>query len=291
VSGKNYWVWRSGHLVLALVVSACIREPRPLPVAPEGPGANTPTTATAATATAEQDWSYEGVNGPGHWATLRSDWSTCANGTAGSPVDLPLDRLAAGPAAKASVVSSHLGALALRARSDGRIVELLGDDRQRLEFAERSVHLAKIEFHTPTEHRLGGISAALELTLWFDDPEGGVPVALSILFRSGRENPTLQPLLDALPPKGAYDTQALGKELDLPAILPAQGILFSYEGSATTPPCQTPVTRLVLAQMGELSDAQLETLRKALGPSNRPTQPLGDRVPVLLPLRGVGAPP
>lgn len=191
-------------------------------------------------------------------------------------------------------MQSSLGRLELRARSYGHRVELLGNEgttAATLELGNQSFRLDRVELSAPSEHRLGGVSAALELILWFEGVGHSVrPLAFSLLFRSGRENAALTQLLDALPPRGTYEARDLGGELDLSALLPLEGLVFSYEGTTTTPPCH-PTTRLVLAQMGELSDAQLEKLGHALGASSRAPVPLGERAVTLLPLKRAASAP
>ncbi len=268
-------------LLLLSSLSSCTKDPRPLPVVPDqAQRADT----KEGHPSLSLDWSYEGEAGPDHWAALKSEWTPC-QGEGQSPVDLPLDALKEGPKATSGATASPLTGplvpqfadLPLEASSDGRLVTLLGAGAQGLSIDGRLAPLKSLEIHSPAEHKLGGISADLELVLWLKDATLG-DVALSLLFRKGAENPHLQDLVAALPEERVYERKILGKRLSLPPLLAPEATLLSYPGSASTPPCQTGVTRLVLAYMGEISEAQLSTLKGVLpGPSQRPVQPLGDR--------------
>ena len=44
--------------------------------------------ALALASEAGHHWSYSGATGPSHWASLETDYATCGNGKAQSPIDI-----------------------------------------------------------------------------------------------------------------------------------------------------------------------------------------------------------
>lgn len=255
--------WCVVSLTLALV--SCTRAPYPTPVVPER--APTDPGNSAGSQPAPTDASIPG----------------CTPAQRGSPIDIPLEQLSSGPTEGAKLVKAALGQLSLNAHSRDGHLELRGDPAQHLELDGQSHQLSRVELHSPAEHRLGGITAELELTLWFET-SGAPALALSLLYRRGQESPTLTALLDALPARGSFSDKDLNANLDLAALLPESGLLFSYAGSETGSSC-APVSRLVLASMGELSEPQLEKLSRAVASTSHTHVPLGERELRLLPLQ------
>lgn len=291
------WAWLV--IVLAGSITGCTRDPWPLPEVPAGPESAAP--AGQGTPNASQlDWSYRGARGPESWAKLDPKWTAC--GEAGqSPVDLPLDSLAAvgqsstpagakddskeappdpmtDPLAFLQGVElvAQFADLPLEASNDERFLSLAGAGTQGLSIGGKLAVLQSIEFHLPAEHRLGGTAMDMELVLWLKHPEKG-RLALSLLFRAGKENSAMERLIANLPPSGPYESKLLNAMMPLPALMSA-GSLLAYVGSESTPPCQTSIPRLVLAQVGEVSPEQLGRLIDVVPAlSARPVQPLGDR--------------
>lgn len=281
--------------LIAMGVVACARDPRPLPKVPES-AADAP--GQAGDASDGPRWSYDGPTGPSHWAELKPEWKACAD-AGQSPVDLPLEALTSSPeeAAKPDAASQSgaapssaapknvqvsLGDLRMEATSDGRVVKLAGARDQLLAVDGRSAELTHVEIHSPSEHRLGGVTLDAELVFWFKGSGGRF--ALSTLYRSGQASKGLAPLVDNLPPQGNYTKTSLGADLPLSQLIPPGQKILVYAGSETVPPCASVARRLVLAWVGELSNEQLVALRAATGTNARPPQPLGDRVVTAVPL-------
>jgi carbonic anhydrase len=292
-----------GPLGSLVALGGCTVEARPWPEVPTSPseaGDSTPEEGGKAAHT----WAYEGTNGPSAWGKLDPKWSSCALANSQSPVDLPLTALSTKPEVPAekeaeaapfvdSKIQSRLGKLSLEASHDGKLLVLAGSAQQTITIGDEPATLDVVELHQPAEHALGGVSFDFEMVLWFSPGNGKPRLALSLLFRKGTENPALAPLIDHLPPRTVYERRPLGAELALSALLPPNDSkLLSYWGSATTPPCEAQLPRLVLAQVGELSSEQLLKLKQAtFGASSRPLQSLGKRVVGTVPLTPVASNP
>jgi len=282
------------------LLGGCFRDPRPLPEVPDAPPSATATESSGAGSATEGDWSYLGDLGPESWARLKPEWKGCGE-SGQSPIDLPLDALTNPPAAKDTEAPElaflrkgplipQLAALPLEATNDGRRLVLAGAPTQGVTVAGTLAALEAIDLHLPAEHKLGGTAVDLELVFWLKHPQAG-RIGLSLLFRTGAANETLTPLISRLPASGRYERELLGGTLALPALFPAEDKLLAYVGSETTPPCTSPIPRLVVARVAELSREQLDALRKALpSTSQRPTQPQGTRTVALFSLAAAPAP-
>ena len=103
----------------------------------------------------------------------------------------------------------------------------------------------------------------------------GELAVVALLFEEGTHNPTLEPILAAMPDNaGGMETL---KTLNIANLLPSNRRYYSYAGSLTTPPCTEGVRWHVLSSVLQLSTTQLQAF-KALYPMNaRPVQPLNGR--------------
>jgi carbonic anhydrase len=221
--------------------------------------------ALAAPLLAQHTWSYEGVTGPDHWASLDPSATLCAAGQRQSPIDLA--------GAVRNDVPDPFPAYGLRrahrALAHGRIVLTL-DPGSSLEVDGHPWELVQVHAHAPSEHAIDGRRFPVEIHLVHRHASGHLAV-LGVLVDAGAENPDLQPLLPPWPAPGAVEP--------LPALFAAVSLLptdlatYRYEGSLTTPPCDEGVRWLVAATPITASAAQLRTLADALAGNSRPLQP------------------
>ena len=252
-----------------------------LPVAfvlSSGCGASAPaTTATPPSASsggsqhAGPHWSYEGEHGAEHWADLSPDFATCRTGVQQSPVDITAPRAANGRAP----LEVAYRATPARIVNNGHTIQVDLDEGNTLRLEGREYRLVQFHFHSPSEHRVSGQSAALEMHLVHRDAEGHLAV-VGIMLREGAENAFLAPLWASLP--HSVGAPAPAGSVDASAALPAHRGYYHYAGSLTTPPCTEGVQWFVLHDAMEVSHAQVEAFTAAVGNANaRPAQPLGER--------------
>jgi len=276
----------TGWIVLACALSGCTPEARPLPDVPAAPTAD-----GAAEGTSTRTWSYEGATGPEHWASLQPEWAPCG-GPGQSPIDLPLDGIGTTAVPPELALTLDLPASPFRLQTDGPLVSLVGGSALSLSLDGQRWAVGRIEVHSPAEHRLGGQSFDVELVLHAQDPTGRHAL-LSLLYRTGAGNTAWDPLLQQLPEAPFSGSRALAGPVQLGGLVPASAQVLTYEGSLSTPPCTTGVTRLVVAHVGELSGDQLARLRRAVPRSARPPTDRGARPITLrsLSLPTPGTPP
>eukprot|EP01063_Lacrimia_lanifica_P016116 TRINITY_DN22733_c0_g1_i1.p1 TRINITY_DN22733_c0_g1~~TRINITY_DN22733_c0_g1_i1.p1 ORF type:complete len:371 (+),score=108.82 TRINITY_DN22733_c0_g1_i1:49-1113(+) len=254
--------------------------------------------AACGTASVQQPWLYAPVldRGPADWGTVvGSDgkplYPTCGAGAAQSPVNI------AGAAADVNLKPLAVNYTAWRrytVRNTQRAIELLPGGQEDAFLVDHNHHgarfnLTKIEFHSPSEHALGGGLTDLEMQLHHhvaphhaDKSAAHEVVVVSVLFKAGaapnREFGFFSDL-PGLPSAGfahyehpTHDLHvnekvnpAAAAPFDYGAVAQAQGRYYTYTGSLTTPPCQEGVGWYVMQDVGVLSTQQLADIRKALG--------------------------
>lgn len=173
-----------------------------------------------------------------------------------------------------------------------------------LRYGGATYRLKQFHFHAPSEHKVNGEEAAMEMQLVHeldtsesdsDDSDSGNSDApqfltVSLLYDQGTESeadPLLERVFSSLPPPPARDAR-------MPAVSPLDGSTLSlamgvygdsnpsltadqfwtYMGSLTTPPCAEGVRWIVLKERATASPSQVKALRNALpeGVNARPVQ-------------------
>ena len=216
-------------------------------------------------------WGYVGPTGPEHWASLAPEYAPCAEGVQQSPVDITGYERADVPA----LSFSYRGEVRSAALVRGSIVVEF-EPESSLTLGGRRYELQSAHFHAPAEHTVDGEAFAAELHVVHEDASGDALV-VGVLYRLGDPSPVLRAMLDA----------ATGEAADFPSgapgFTPSASAFYNYTGSKTTPPCQEPVTWVVMRDAGTVSQEQIEALQSfSGGPNNRPVQPLRGRRIVLV---------
>jgi carbonic anhydrase len=146
-----------------------------------------------------------------------------------------------------------------------------------------SYSLAQFHFHSPAEHTIAGHAYDAEMHLVHKSADGKLLV-VGILFTTGTENAVLKPVWDGMPAQtGGPPVTVPNVAVDVASLLSKSPRYLRYDGSLTVPPCTEGVTWLVVEPderaPAQLSAAQIDKLRAAThGPTNRPIQPLHDRI-------------
>ena len=141
---------------------------------------------------------------------------------------------------------------------------------------QKSLTLVSAHMHSPSEHLLDGVSFAAELHMIHADADGNLAV-VGQFFELGEASPAVQAVLDAAPATG--ETVSDGVGLNAGNYPPDEFSYYRYDGSKTTPPCDEPVDWYVMRQPKTISQEQVDgLLALSGGPSNRPVQPIGERV-------------
>ena len=217
------------------------------------------------------EWGYVGPGAPQYWASLSEEYAACGDGKQQSPIDITgYEEGAAEP------ISFSYGTDATAVRNDGEAVHVDYAPGSTLSVGRRTFELKSAHIHSPSEHRIDGVSLAAELHLVHADADGQLAVAV-LLFRLGEPSPTVQAILDAAPAAGKTVSAKVG--LNAGGHTPGELGYFRYDGSLTTPPCSEPVGWYVLRETKTIAAEQVADLQALSGGSNnRPIQPMGNRV-------------
>ena len=212
-------------------------------------------------------WSYQGDNGPEHWANLSPCFAACGD-TSQSPIDLTdaaasaLDHLEPGYHTAPGIVE-NTGHLIKVTIAGGSLT--IGEDRY---------DLREFHFHTPAEHVIDGTAMDAEIHLVHKDADERIAV-LGLFVEQGEKNAFMTRLAPHLPGQEHAGTPV---DLRLTELLPDNLNYFTYDGSLTTPPCSQGLRWIVLKTPVTFSDEQLALLKSYFPEGNaRPAQPLQGR--------------
>jgi len=230
---------------------------------------------TPAPAEAQHEWSYEGAAGPTHWGEGDPHAAICQTGTEQSPVDIHPSRLM--QLEWLVPIQAKYKASKVRLQNVAHTARIAFDPGSRMVFQGREYELTEIRVHTPSEHKINGRTADMELQLLHVTPDSAqAPAVISLLAMEGAENPTLAKVWQQLPEK---EGPAVKTTVDLNAqdLLPRDLRYYHYDGSLTTPPCTEGVRWIVLKEQIAASRAQIQRVKDLFKMNARPVQPTKDR--------------
>lgn len=231
--------------------------------------------ADPAPAPAAPHWEYEGQHGPANWGKLSPANVACERGTEQSPIDIRTSKTQ--PAADAPELAFHYQAVPLTLVNNGHTIQVSEGNAGTLAIGDHSYKLAQYHFHTPSEERINGKTYDMVVHMVHKDEAGKLAV-VAVLFKQGRANPALEPVLENMPVAAGPEHAVAGIQLNAADLLPAQHGYYHFEGSLTTPPCSEGVQWYVLKTPVEASAAQIKLFHKLYNHTNRPVQPLNGRV-------------
>lgn len=226
----------------------------------------------SAAGAAEPHWTYEGKAGPEHWSELTSDFHICHEGKSQSPINIT------------NPIEGHLQPLNLayhtsaeKVINNGHTIQVTVDEEDDFVLDGEKFTLRQYHFHTPSENQINGETFPLEAHFVHSKEDGDLAV-VAVMFKVGKENPALVPLIDAMP-KQQNKQVNINRQVDLRALFPADLHYYRFSGSLTTPPCSEGIRWLVLKEPVTLSQAQLDAFKQALKTTNnRPLQHLNGRM-------------
>ena len=216
-------------------------------------------------------WGYTGPGAPENWTSLSEEYGLCAEGKQQSPVDIKgYQEVDDKP-----ILFSYSSDVTT-VRNDGYFVHVEFVPGNTLTLGQSSYDLKSAHIHSPSEHRIDGVSFAAEMHLVHADADDGL-IVVGLLFRLGEPSPIVQAVLDAAsaPDNAVRD----GIAINASVLVPDQLGYYRYDGSKTIPPCYEPVGWYVMRESTDISQEQVDKLlRLSGGPNNRPVQPVGSRM-------------
>lgn len=219
-------------------------------------------------------WAYAGDIGPGSWGALAADFELCGSGAMQSPINL---NGRDGVNANGESIEFDYRLTPLRVLHNGHTVQVNYAPGSSIMVGGKRYELLQFHFHTPSEHKVGGAAAAMEMHFVHVNVDGELAV-VGLLMDSGEENLALREIWAAMPkratPERVHDRVVLnGRDL-----LPADTSYYRYMGSLTTPPCSQGVNWYVLNGRIEVSPEQVHQFAESAGPNARPVQALNHRL-------------
>jgi len=218
------------------------------------------------------DWSFSGKTGPNNWNKLDKEFPGCAQGKNQSPVNIQ----------KPTIAENSPITFDYKHTSNNQYFVggdmIVNFDSGGFKLDDRNYELIGLVFHSPSEHQIEEKSFPLEAQFEHVDKSGNLAV-ISVLFRKGVENKTLNLLIENAPEEtGTYAITHLNNFMAVKH-LPRKKSYYRINGSLTTPPCSEGVLWLVMQHKVTISAAQIAKLKEILkAPNNRPLQPLGSRI-------------
>ncbi|VAX12308.1 Carbonic anhydrase, alpha class [hydrothermal vent metagenome] len=233
-------------------------------------------------------WGYSGPAGPGKWGSIANEFVLCGSGKHQSPVDIKNEKPAALYPLRFQYQSIPLRVVnnghTLQANYDtvsgDQIISIGGKPypiqaipvyNSSLMVGDVSYKLLQLHFHSPSEHARKGERYAMEVHLVHKNANGNLAV-VSVLLKRGRQNPTLQKVLDNVSSNINEIKVAQGTSISAADLLPRKHQLFHYSGSLTTPPCSENVNWFVMKTPMTVSDKQVTQFLNLIGKNARPLQ-------------------
>ncbi len=219
------------------------------------------------------EWGYEGKIGPEYWGDLSPEFIMCKIGKNQSPIDIDTSK-----AVKACLepIEFHYVADAKYVVNNGHTIMVETEGRSYIVVDGKKFYLKQFHFHAPSEHTVDGEYYPFEAHFVHADREGNLAV-IGVLYKVGRENPTLARIWNDMPTKKG-EKRVLTSKVNPSLLIPKNGDYYRYSGSLTTPPCSEGVRWFVMKEVEELSAEQLKMFEGVMGgPNNRPVQPLNAR--------------
>jgi len=216
-------------------------------------------------------WSYSGLTGPEHWGDLDPRYAAAKTGRQQSPIDL------AGPFQSGiQTVFFTYQAAALSVTNCGWSIQVDLPPGSSITLGGRRYDLLQYHFHTPSEHTVDGGFYEMELHLVHQNDQGQLAV-VGVFLATGDIHSTLGEIWEHMP-RQAEETASTDLMVDPTDFLPTDRRCIQYDGSRTMPPCTEGVAWIVMLEPIYISSDQIEQFERVIGPSNRPVQPLNDRV-------------
>lgn len=226
--------------------------------------------AGAMAAEQQPHWSYNGKEGPEHWAQLDPGYETCALGHAQSPIDISHATRASLPR-----IAFNYQASPAEVVNNGHTVQVNLANAGGIEIDGKPYRLVQFHFHTPSEEHIAGKGFPMVAHFVHQATDGRLAV-VAVLFKEGEKNQALDSVFNAVPGKAGEKSELAGSFAPQ-AMLPQRQGYYAFAGSLTTPPCSENVQWRVLKQPVELSHAQLVQFQQLYAKNARPIQALNDR--------------
>ncbi|MDH5258901.1 MAG: carbonic anhydrase family protein [Gammaproteobacteria bacterium] len=216
-------------------------------------------------------WSYEGDEGPSHWASISDEFKLCEKGEQQSPVNITDEQVMN----MQNIAYHYKESENSRVINNGHTIQVNYEEGSYATIGGKKYNLLQFHFHSPSEHQIHGKHADMVAHLVHKSDDGQLAV-VAVLFDKGTENSFLSPVWNVMPTKKGETT--VHEKLKIKDLLPSDKGYFNYSGSLTTPPCSEGVNWNILTTHVSVSSAQIDAFTHIFPKSVRPVQPINNRV-------------
>lgn len=216
-------------------------------------------------------WEYDGARGPDNWANLNPKYGMCGTGQMQSPINLVWHKPTPASPLK---ISYNEGNATLT--HTGYTYRLELTPQSQISYNGQDYLLEKIEFRTPSEHKLSGNHMPIELQFYHRSTNGLKQAILSLFVIAGRSSSWFDQIWQLAVSLPSLKSSPSFR-LDPSRLIPPRQTFYHYEGSLTHPPCLEAVQWFVMNTPLQLSKDQINQFRMIFNKNNRPVQPTNGR--------------
>jgi carbonic anhydrase len=221
-------------------------------------------------------WTYDGDTGPAHWGNVSEDYGVCKTGESQSPIDLN-----GGIPAETLPIEFDYAVTPLRLENNGHTVVAHYAPGSGITIEGQRFELLQFHFHAPSEHKINGKPAVMEVHFVHRNRQGQLAV-VGVLVEQGAENMALAEIWNHLPSHAGPAQDFDGVLINGRDLLPGKRAYYRYMGSLTTPPCSEGVNWFLMVAPIQASLSQVLHFAAPIGSNNRPIQSGNGRL-VLVP--------
>jgi carbonic anhydrase len=218
-------------------------------------------------------WAYEGEHGPEQWGDLSADFIQCKVGVNQSPIDI-IDTIEA----DLSPIVLEYTSNTIEVINNGHTAQVNVEPDNYLRVEGEEFELLQLHIHVPSEHRVNGESAMLEVHYVHRNAAGQLAV-IAALHKAGQDSGKLSKYIDVIPTEIGVSVPFVVSLSDFP-IVNWDKDYYRYNGSLTTPPCTEGVRWYVLKTQRPVSPTRRDIFNRLIGDDARGPQPINAR-PVL----------
>ncbi len=218
-----------------------------------------------------QDWSYTGSTGPNNWGSLKEEYAMCSKGKEQSPINIESTTQKPLPLG----INYHSGQFKVEIKKT--IIKLIPENNTNtINVQGTNYELKQLHFHTPSEHLINGRQSDMEIHFVHEDRNHSVAV-IGIFVDKGTQNKVFQNIVNTLKEDESLKEKR-SISVNIQSFIPINSKKATYNGSLTTPPCTEGLKWIVFEKPIHFSNQQIAFYRKYFYPSNRPVQPLNNRI-------------
>lgn len=218
-----------------------------------------------------QDWSYTGPTGPNNWGSLKEEYAICSKGKEQSPINIQSTTQKPLPLG----INYHAGQF--KVEINKKTITLIPESNTNtINLQGSNYELKQLHFHIPSEHLINGHQSDMEIHFVHEDRNHSVAV-IGIFVDRGTQNKEFQKIGNILKEDKKVKVNTL-ISVNIQSFIPINSKKIAYNGSFTVPPCTEGLKWIVFEKPIQFSNQQIAIYRKYYYPSNRPVQPLNNRI-------------